>query len=64
MSLMTSWPDDDDLEEETLESLETHQNNKTADESMLNDEFLQEAIREHALFLGMDPDVEIEHALE
>ena len=58
MSLMTSWPDDDDLEEETLESLETHQNNKTADESMLNDEFLQEAIREHALFLGMDPDVD------
>ena len=55
---MTSWPDDDDLEEETLESLETHQNNKTADESMLNDEFLQEAIREHALFLGMDPDVD------
>jgi hypothetical protein len=46
------------LEEETLESLETHQNNKTADESMLNDEFLQEAIREHALFLGMDPDVD------
>ena len=49
MSLMTEWPDDD-LETETLDM--------TADGSVMNDEFLQEAICEHAKFLGMDPDID------
>jgi hypothetical protein len=56
---MTEWPEDGDLETETLDN--DNNNMSTADESMMNDEFLQEAIREHAKFLGMDPDLDKEY---
>ena len=64
------WPEDD-LETETMESLQGNTSygdsvdnttlNQTADESLMNDEFLQEAIKEHAKFLGMDPEVDTDH---
>ena len=58
---MTSWPqDEDDLDTETLDDYSStqQQHNQTADESLMNEDFLAEAIREHAKFLGMDPDVD------
>jgi hypothetical protein len=60
---MTSWPqDEDDLDTETLDDYSStqQQHNQTADESLMNEDFLAEAIREHAKFLGMDPDVDQE----